>query len=296
MSKNTRGYTAWYSIFYGLISLGAYVLMVLLGVHGAWSNLMRNGEPGILELEPIGKIAMTATYQSHITNWCLLFAGFGVILFAIYWRIGSSHEDADTIRRTAHWYRLAALNIMVILFISYYKFIFAGKECVTLLSITQLIIAFFWFAGYAIHFLNIVLRRRKIRRRVPSERLARKLAAKARHYREPFSFLDSLPFIVEVLSLFVALVDLCANIMTVPLLIVTALSAFSVPAPFVVVTLYDWCVLFLPLVAIILFALNLKYNAPPIIGESLSFAVNPFRGVYHQVTYRQSPKEAQSNG
>ena len=214
-----------------------------------------------------------------------MFAALWVLLMIFYWLLGCSKEDAGTIRRTAKWFRYTALSMMLVVYLAYWKYNFAGKQCMLILSFVQLLIAVVWFAGYVLHMLGIFFYHRKTRVSRNPQKQAKRMAVKARTYKEKLAGIDFLPVLNGILSLCVSVVDLLANITTLPMLVASSLSFIKVPVPFEVITPYDWCVLLLPLVGILLFAFNLKYNAPPIVGDKLTYEIHPFRDVYTMVDF-----------
>jgi len=295
MGNKKRGYHAKFSIFFGSISVVAYLLLVFLGVYYSWDNVMRNGEPGILAMQEPDQILLTQMYRWGIVIGCLLFLGLWLAIYFYHWRYGRFIEERNLVRKCARTVRYGGVSAMILLYMTYVRFFFAGDGVSLVLASLQIILAFFTIFVFIKRFLSYRKATRDRRRANRENDLPKPkrydMSLLANFFTSFFGILVFLfmlgQFVISILDFFYGM-----NVLDS---LLRKLLAPPVPYQyFVLRTPYDWYVMLLPLAAILLYWLNVKYNAPPIVGDPPSFRARAFKDAYFMVHYPKESHEEES--
>ncbi len=295
MGNKKRGYHAWYSFFFGAISVVAYLLLVFLGVYYSWDNVMRNGEPGILAMQEPDQILLTQMYRWGIVIGCLLFLGLWLVIYFYHWRYGRFIEERDLVRKCARTVRYGGVSAMILLYMTYVRFFFAGDGVSLVLAFLQIILASFTIFVFIKRSLSYRKATKDRRRKNKENDLPNPKRYDMSLLANFFtSFGGIVVFLYIFLQTLLSAVDLIFGIHFLDALL---REHFAPPVPyqyFVLRTPYDWYVMLLPLAAILLYWLNVKYNAPPIVGDPPSFRAHAFNDAYFMVHYPKESHEEES--
>lgn len=280
MLRNRRGEWVGFSLLFGICSVLIYVLLVIFGVFQAWDGAMRNGEPNIAnQLSEVNRMAITAKYRGIITGWCAFAGILGLLLYIpYYWLFGESGEDERMVRSAARRYGWGSMIAMAHYYLSYVNKNFAGESCVRVINVIQWITAvlpllLMGWSAYLMARPRLLMRFRGKKPDIP-------MPTKPR-----VTLHAVISWISIFLSITVSIFELLMKIQWFQELIGTAISGIVVPIPFEVKTPYDWVVVGIPLAAIALTALNLKYNAPPNIGYPIRYRASFFNDMYTLTRY-----------
>lgn len=286
MSYQHRRYRTNGTVWYALVSMGAYLALVVLGIHFAWDNAMRFGEPGVVSMEEPYNLDFIALYRSSFLIWCLLFLVLWLVVYLYYWNLGKSKEDQHFVRRCAKTLRFSSMMMMAMFYIQYLRYCFFGDTATLALAILQ--------AGFGVLFLLSLVaetwrakRLRKLRKR--NEDVAD--AAPPTFFGTATTIMGLLSLLYTLLQLVQSIADILNFMNVIEPFLRKMFSMPMLPQPFVVRTFYDVFVMALPLIAIALLYLNLKYNAPPLLGDPPGFDGHPLHSAYTLATYPILPNE-----
>lgn len=295
MGNKKRGYHAKFSIFFGSISVVAYLLLVFLGVYYSWDNVMRNGEPGILAMQEPDQILLTQMYRWGIVIGCLLFLGLWLAIYFYHWRYGRFIEERNLVRKCARTVRYGGVSAMILLYMTYVRFFFAGDGVSLILAFLQIFLASVTIVMFIKRSLSYRKATRDRRRANRENDLPKPKRYDMSLIASSFtSFFGFIVFLFMIGQFALSLLDVLYSMNVLDSLLRKLLAP---PVPyqyFVLRTPYDWYVMLLPLAAILFYWLNVKYNAPPIVGDPPSFRARAFKDAYFMVHYPKESHEEES--
>jgi len=277
MTQKKRKYSIVKSSFFWLISGVSYFVSVWFSVHIFWDNTMRNGEPGnLMNVVRADKLSITALYRSHVFWWLIGFGILAMLMLFLFWQTNKSKEDQEALLKCARFERRFSTSIFIAVYSSFLRHFFdvafsaqATTNCI--LMIIQALAS-----GFAIVILLTSMGRLHKKRSI-------KINTPDPHTN--YSILDVLFIVIRIIAEVLPIIDLLSNINVISQWVYNIFSFLYVPSPFMIRNVYDAFVMFLPLFALILLRLNMKYNAPPVIGNSYEYKRKLFKEFYTFSTF-----------
>lgn len=269
MRHKKRAYNTFRSLLYGGISIVVYALVIIRGIYFAWGQTMQNGEPGILTMAQAEQLTTTALYRINVFGWCIAFGLLALLLFIPFWLISKSRQDIGTIRNCARYERHLSTALFLAVYVSYvrhhFEFApFAYLNINLILVIVQGAISVYVFIKALRNPFLHAFHKQRTTSTEPND--------------SDLTLFERIRTAIWILVQVFPFIDFLLNFPFVSQAVYRFFSWLYVPQPFVLRTPYDWIVMAMPLLALTLMLLNMRYNAPVIVGDVLEYTAQPRKG------------------
>ena len=270
------------SVLFGLLSAALYFGIVVFGVYFQWNDRMRNGEPGnLMNIVEAEKLTITALYRSHVFWWLIAIGVVAILMFLLFWNTGKAMEDKESIRKCAGYERVISVIILIAIYTSYIRH-FWEISAVANTTVNIILIAIQGIASVCALFSLLYKGARSLRRNHVAKAQTPKTTQPKPAYSAKVLILVFIRFVADLLPI----IDLLTNMSVVSGWVYRMFSKLYVPSPFMIRNVFDGFVIALPMLAGFLMLLNMRFNAPLIVGVTADYRPHFRKGFTTLVTFR----------